>query len=158
MIKLSLENLHEHLKNKFDIKLQPETKQLYMITHINNAEYPLFIRILDQSNLIQFILFFPINIKAGRTNDVARLLHLINKEIDAPGFCLDEESGYVFYRSLIPVVDKKVEPVLIENVVGSTQLICKSFSDIINNVANGLLDFRTVFNRAKDEKKKNALA
>lgn len=155
MLKLSLDNLHEHLKKKFDIKLQPETNQLYMILNIENAEYPLFIRILDQSDFIQFLLFFPINVKQGRINEIARLLHLINKEIDAPGFCLDEESGYVFYRSMVPALDKKVEPILVENVINATELVCKSFSPIINNVANGLLDFSTVFKRAKEEKKKN---
>lgn len=156
MIKVSLESLQEHLvKKKFAVKFQPETKQLYMVFQIDKKEYPLFIRILNGSNFVQLLLFFPGNIRPARFNEIARLLHLINKEIDAPGFCIDEESGYVFYRNVIPAVEQKIDPTLLENFINASELLCKSFTPVITNVATGVLDFNSVLKRSIEEKKSN---
>jgi len=156
MIKVSLESIQEHLFSKnFAVKFQPETKQLYMVFQIDKKEYPLFIRILSENHFVQLLLFFPGNIKPARFNEIARLLHLINKEIDAPGFCIDEESGYVFYRCMVPAVDQKIDSTLLENFIKASELLCKSFTPVINNVATGALDFKSVLKRSIDEKKSN---
>ncbi|MBS4169184.1 YbjN domain-containing protein [Parachlamydia sp. AcF125] len=153
MIKLKIEPIIEYLLTKnYKVKLQPETQQAYLLLEINKAEYPLFIRIFDE-NFLQLLLFFPQPIKKSCFNDSARLLHLINKEIDIPGFCMDEENGHVFYRTLIPAIDQKVEENLLVTFIESCKFLCQTFSSAIENVASGSLDFATVFERTREAKK-----
>ncbi|EFB42351.1 hypothetical protein pah_c010o049 [Parachlamydia acanthamoebae str. Hall's coccus] len=154
MVKLKLDRIIEYLFSKnYALKLQPEMDQAYLLLKIEGKEHPLFIRILDGENFLQLLVFFPEAIKKGCFNDMARLLHLINKEIDVPGFCMDEENGFVFYRLLIPAINQEIDEGLLETYIKSCELLSKTFSPAIENVANGDLDFETVFQRTQEEKK-----
>src|SRR5947209_3111552 len=79
-------------------EIQAETNQLYFPIKVSNREFPVFIRIFEDSGLLQQLVFFPCKIDKKMTPDMARLLHMFNKELDLPGFGMDEVAGVVFFR------------------------------------------------------------
>ncbi len=138
MINLTLEALQENLSNKgFAVELQKETKQLYIIYKINDKEFPLFLRIFGKGELLQLIAFIPCEVKTGTQGDIGRLLHRLNKELDIPGFGMDEQAGLLFYRLMIPSIEKKIVEAHLHRYVASIEEILKNFSPVIAYVASG---------------------
>lgn len=151
MMKVSLDNLLKFLeKRNYDAKLQNETQQIYHILKISGMEFPLFIRIFDQSDLLQLLVFMPAQIKPGTHADLARLLHLINKELDIPGFGMDENSGVAFYRLMLPIFGKKIDETLLETFLKSIQTICESISPSVIAVASGQISYGDILRKAKE--------
>lgn len=148
MIPLKLENFKQHLteKNvKFDF--QAETNQILIVNKIENIEFPLFIRLIEESELIQLLLFFPTNVKAESLNDLSRSLHLLNKELDIPGFGIDEKNNLVYFRMIIPCNGQKCDPVIFDKLLNAVQMIGKSFLPLIAAASQGILDFKEVQKR-----------
>ena len=151
MLKLTLESLKGHfLKNKLDAQIQEETQQLYIIFRIDNADYPLFIRIYESGDLLQLLIFLPYELKKAAVADTARLLHLINKEIDVPGFGIDEISDVMFYRAVLPCFEHSIDEAVLNAYINSLQIVCKTFSQLIGNVAAGATSFDQVFKKVKE--------
>ena len=109
MIPLTLDSLYDYLtKNNLEIKRQPETAQLFVLFKIQDQDYPIFLRVMDDGELLQILAFMPISLDPKTAPDLARLLHLFNKEIDIPGFGMDESAKVIFYRIVLPAVEGKV--------------------------------------------------
>lgn len=152
MIELTLPKILDHLKKeKFDPKLQSETDQIYFIFKIEGHEFPLFVRIYDESDLLQLLVFFPAPIKEGTEADVARLLHLLNKEIDIPGLGMEEESRMAFYRVMLPALDKKINDRLLDAFLDSMRLICEHFAPVVFAVTQGKVTFQEVLEKSRKE-------
>ena len=96
-------------KNKYEADIQSETQQVYTILKISQKEYPLFLRVFDDGHLLQMLAFIPCQLERNVVPDMARLLHLLNKELDVPGFGMDEMAGVVFYRLMLPTPSKKID-------------------------------------------------
>lgn len=155
MIKVDQDSLLQFLKSKsFDAKLQAETKQIYTLLSVQGRDFPLFIRIFEPSDLLQLLVFMPCQIKHGTHADLARLLHLINKELDIPGFGMDENAEVVFYRCMLPVPGKKIDEKLLETYLKSIQLICESISPPVIAVASGLATFAEIMKKANEQNTK----
>jgi hypothetical protein len=153
MIPLSLESLQEYLSGKeLGPETQKETNQLVVILKIKEKEFPLFFRIFEEGNLLQMLVFIPTSIKNASLNDTARLLHLINKELDIPGFGIEEDNKIIFYRLMIPAPSKKVDVKVIEMLLSSLEKICETFTPIIHAVATQNITFEEVLKRAKNAK------
>lgn len=157
MLDLTLDNLLEHLKkNGLDAKIQKETNQIYVVYKIQNQDFPLFIRIYEGTNLLQMLAFMPTNVKVKARPDLARLLHLLNKEMDIPGFGMDEtavaegQGGVAFYRIIIPTLDGKVDETLVDTFVNSIKSITEAFFPVIATVANGMASFEDVLKKASE--------
>ena len=113
MLKLDLNALQSHLKKAHDAKLQAENKQIHIMLKVGDQEVPLFVGILHEA-LVQMIAYLPYEMKEGSMGDVARFLHHLNKELDMPGFGMDEKAGLLFYRLVIPCLKPEVEEELID--------------------------------------------
>jgi hypothetical protein len=151
MIPLTLEALMQHLqKNHYDPKIQKETGQIYFIMKQDAAELPVFIRIYENRNLLQ-ILAFICNVKAEMLNDMARLLHLFNKELDMPGFGLDEAMPMTFYRLMIPVSNQAIDPFFFNEYLKSVELATKLFLHPIVAVASGTLSYQEFMKKVKEK-------
>lgn len=151
MLSLTLENLLQHLQNnKFDAQIQKETQQIVIIFKFEHKDYPLFIRICDDGNILQFVVFIPCSPKPNKIGDVARLLHLINKEMDIPGFCMDESKGVLFYRVIIPTFEHEITENLFASYIQSIQIICQTFSPLITAVALGVTSFDQVLQKTQE--------
>ncbi len=138
MISLTLDSLKEHLlKANFPVEVQKETQQLYLLYKIADKEFPLFIRIFGEGELLQLIAFIPCELKPSARGDLARLLHRLNKELDIPGFGMDEPPGLIFYRVMMPSFDKNIYESHLDRYITSIEEILKNFSPLISYVSTG---------------------
>lgn len=152
MIPLDLNTIRKHLKSQgIEAELQKETGQLCILLKIADREYPLFIRIYEGGDLLQLLAFLPCNTKPETVADTARLLHLLNKEIDTPGFGMDEDPHVVFYRCMIPVKDKQIDGNIFDSYINATQIVCQSFAPVVAAVAYGAVTFEDVLKKSKEQ-------
>lgn len=156
MITLNLKNIQKFLEDqKYEVQFQKETNQLYILLKIEEYDFPLFIRIYEDGDLMQFILFIPCNIVPGTENDVARLLHTLNKEIDVPGFGMDETAKVTFYRIMIPALNKQIEEQLILTFIKSLPLIGETFTPVIATAATGRATYGEIMHKMKEIQEKD---
>ncbi|MGK5594228.1 MAG: YbjN domain-containing protein [Parachlamydiaceae bacterium] len=142
MVPCSIEGLMKFLNNKkYEPVLQKETNQVYVLFKIENQDFPLFFRIYEGNDLLQMLVFFPIQVRKERFEAIARLLHLLNKEIDLPGFGIDETVGLVYHRIMVPAINHKIEPHLLESYLESVPKICQQFFSTIAGTAMSEMNF-----------------
>ncbi len=153
MIPLNLDSLYDLLtQNKFDVKRQPETHQLYILFKTEGQDYPLFIRVMEEGELLQLLAFMPISLDAKTVADLARLLHLFNKEVDIPGFGLDESAKVIFYRIVLPSTEGKISGEIVQGYVTSIKMITETFYPVIAAVVMGNISFAEVVKKANETK------
>ena len=75
---------------------------------------------------------------------------MVNKELDVPGFCLDEASGTVFYRLILPTFQKEINPTIFEAFLNTSQVVCKTFSPAIEAIGNGVMTLEEVIKKAQE--------
>jgi hypothetical protein len=154
-MKVNEHNLLQALKTlNLDAKVQPETKQIYFIFEHEKSQFPLFIRELHDGELVQLLSFIPCNVAKEHMNDLGRLLHMLNKELDMPGFCLDEASATVFYRLMMPTLKKEFQPEILEALINTSQMVCKSFATVIEALAIGAMTLEDILKKANELKQK----
>lgn len=142
MIALTIENILEALNKKgIAATHQKETNQAYLVLTAHKLDFPLFIRAYDEQDLIQFVVFMPCGARKETINDTARLLHMLNKELDIAGFGIDEAASALFYRLSIPIFNKEIDENLLEGFIQSIQGICQTLYPIIQAVATGTISF-----------------
>lgn len=129
---------------------QKETKQLLAKFSLNGFDYPMFVRQLDGNNLLQVLTFVPCSIDKNALFDLSRLLHMVNKELDMPGFCCDEESNTVFYRVIVPCVNGQVDEGLLHAYLNVTQNVCQMFGPIIQAIAVKAMTLDEMMKKAKE--------
>lgn len=151
MLKLELNAIRSHLQKKgIEPSLQKDTNQLCILLKGAEVEFPLFIRIFEGGELVQLLAFIPCNINSTTAGDTARLLHLLNKEVDLPGFGMDEAASVVFYRSMLPAKNHHIDASIIDAFLSATELVCNTFTPVITAVAQGALSFDEVLKKAKE--------
>lgn len=151
MIPLNLDSIREHLiKQKLEPQLQQETNQLYVILKPQGREFPLFIRIYEGNDLLQFLVFIPAVFKKSTAGELARLLLYINKELDIPGFGMDETSSLIFFRVMIHVYQNQVPAQTVDSLLNALQMISHTFAPAIASVASGSTTFEEVLKKVKD--------
>lgn len=137
-IPLTMESIHSFLDSKnYKPQLQKETNQVYLLFNFSGRDFPLFFRIFEGGDLLQMLAFIPCTLKKDAAAETGRLLHYLNKELDIPGFGMDEKVGLVFYRIMLPTTDKEVNTHIIEALLSSTRTICQTFAPAIATVAAG---------------------
>lgn len=137
---------------KFGLKaaVQENSNQLLAKFSHNGNEYPTFIRQLNGGNLLQLLTFVPCTIDADAYFDVSRLLHMINKELDMPGFCCDEETKTVFYRVVIPCINSQVDEPLFHAYLNTMQQVCGMFGTIVQAIAIKAMSLDDMMSKAKE--------
>ncbi len=150
--------LMDYMKNLgYEVKIHEDTQQLYSTYEYQENEYPVFVRILGEGNLVQVITFVPCSIADSALNDISRFLHIVNKELDMPGFCCDEQTKTVFYRFVIPCVYKELSRELFEAYMNTSRNICQTFGIIIQALAMGVMTLEEVYEKmAEKAREKNS--
>lgn len=138
-----------------DPKVEEASKQIVAQLKIDEIEFPVFFRIFEGATLLQMIVFIPTKVERAAYNDTARLLHLLNKEIDLPGFGMDEESETIFFRHMLPCPKQKFDEELLRTLLDGMVLVCKSFSNAVAAVATGTVTFEQIVEQAKNAAKQN---
>ena len=138
--------LKEHGLNP---KIQEETKQPYIVCDIQGHEMPVFFDLREEGHLLQIIAYLPFQLKLQATNETARLLHMLNKELDMPGFGMEEKEGFVFYRAVIPCPSQKIDGTLFKRYLGTTRIICTTFLQAIKLLATGKIELEQLMNEER---------
>lgn len=148
-MKLTDQNLLETLKGfSYDAKLQDNTNQLSFVFEHEKKEFPIFFRPLHEAELLQILTFVPCTIQDNKIAELARFLHMLNKELDVPGFCLDEQSKTVFYRLILPTLKQEFDPEALEAFINTSQVVCKSFGTVIDALAAGTISLTEILKKA----------
>jgi hypothetical protein len=151
MINLTLESLLNFMRQQnFEAEIQTETQQVYTVLKIAQKEYPLFLRVYDDGHLLQLLAFIPCPVAAETVSDMARLLHLLNKELDVPGFGMDEVVGAVFYRLMLPTPKKKIDKELLLAFIKTVEHVCEMFATPIEAVGYGQVTLDDILKKVKD--------
>lgn len=150
MIPCNMDSLIKYLEaQKLKPTMQPETGQAYVIFKINTQEFPLFFRIYEGEELLQMLIFFPLQVKKERFDPMARMLHLLNKEIDLPGFGIDETVGLVYHRIMIPIFNKKIDTHLFSTYIAAVPKICEKFYPSIIGTASSEMSFDEILKKSQ---------
>lgn len=137
-------------KNKYEADIQAETQQVYTILKVSQKEYPLFLRVFDDGHLLQMLAFIPCQLERNVVPDMARLLHLLNKELDVPGFGMDEMAGVVFYRLMLPTPNKKIDGELLLAFLKTVEHVCQMFATPIEAVGFGQTTLDEILEKAQE--------
>ncbi len=152
MIPLNADSLQKFLKalNK-EAHIQTETGQVYYLQKISGADFPIFLRPNEENKQLQIVLFIPTNIESGAEADLARLLLYINKEIDLPGFGMDEGANIVFYRQVLPSLDLTLSEDTVSSYLKGMEVITEMFAGVILNVAAKKVTFNQVMRKIQSQ-------
>jgi hypothetical protein len=152
MIDLDYSSLQQFLAKQLpSIALQEQTNQLYAQLTIDGKEYPFFVRIFEGNILLQIIAFIPCTWTSYHTPEVAQLLHLLNREVELPGFGLDDNIRLPFFRYMLFAKDGKVDPDILEATIEAIKIACATFTPVISQVAEGKLSYIEVVRIAKEK-------
>lgn len=150
MIKLNLKNVLAHLSNKkLEPQIQTETQQIYVLFNLEGIEFPLFVRVDEEPKILQLFMFMPCAISPKTFGELARLLHLLNKEIDMPGFGIDEKAGVVFFRWVIVTSSGEIQEELLDRCLVAIPQISKICYPAIASVGNDLITFEMALGQVK---------
>lgn len=156
MIDFTLEALLKHLEEKkFDAKIQDETQQVVVILKVQERDFPLFIRPHIEASVLQLLVFIPTNLKKENAGDLARLLHLLNKELDVPGFGMDEQNKVIFFRVMMPILENQVNKTLLDAYLNSMQIVCNTFAPAVLAVNAGMAKFEDLLKKGMEQDKKD---
>lgn len=93
---------------------------------------------------LQFDSVYPFTVKDEALSDIAQLLHLINLELEFPGFVLDYKSSQIVYRFVWVCHGNQIESVPLINYVGYIMFIQEVFSQAIEELAQDKRDLISI--------------
>ncbi len=153
--KVNEHNILETLKKAgMEPETQPDTNQILVFFKQEETKFPLFIRILHDGELLQLMTFIPCNVDQEHAADLGRFMHMLNKELDMPGFGMDEESKTAFYRIMLPTLQKEFHPDALQAYIRTTEIVCHSFATMIEAVAIGAVSLEEIIAKADDLKER----
>lgn len=130
-------------------KQQPQSDQIFCIKKMENIELVLFFRILSEGELLQIMTGLPFPLRDELKNDVARLLHKLNLDLDMPGFGMDEKTKLIFYRSVFPCQNKVCEVTLLDKYLEVGPRVCSSFAQVLAVVAQGHMTYDELLRKSQ---------
>ena len=136
-----------------EAKLEEETSQISLSIKIDNLNHPTFFRVIEEGPMLQVICFLPVQYTKTTAGDTARLLHLFNKEIDQPGFGMDESSGTAFYRRVMPLLPDQLEAGEFDEIFKLLEVICGNFAKAIHAVGSGAITYDAIIEKAQAQNK-----
>ncbi|MFN0065633.1 MAG: YbjN domain-containing protein [Chlamydiales bacterium] len=131
-------------KHGLEPQIEAESGQLYISRVHEGQEIYTFMTIAHAATLFQIMTYFPIALQKTSLNDTARLLHLFNRDVDMPGFCIDEKLGLIFYRSVLPSFNKTLEERVVMTYLGAHKGILETFFTPVVSVVLGQLKVEDV--------------
>ncbi|WP_348664158.1 YbjN domain-containing protein [Chlamydia vaughanii] len=151
---LNQNNLSHFLKNAgLEPLLERESGLTYINIQAEDHELPLFFVIRNEGEILQLICYFPYQLHDNQKESTARLLHLLNRDLDTPGFGMDEEQGLIFYRLVIPCLNGEIHEKLLRIYIDTIKLVCDSFSHAIGLISSGNMNLDELKKQARKENK-----
>jgi hypothetical protein len=139
-IDFNIHALTAYLKeNDLVPEFQKETGQIFIVYKIQEHEVPVFLLLRPESALLQMVAYLPYRLRKKILGEVARLLHILNKELDMPGFGMDEFEELMFYRAVLPCPQGNIDTRLFNMYLGTTRVACDTFMHAIGMVVSGTM-------------------
>jgi len=136
----------EALQNKgVDAGLQKETGQVLIQRTIEGVDFPFFLKILPSGPFLQCVSFIPYQITEQDPKEFLSLLHILNRQIDLPGFGFDEMSKFSFLRYNIPFFKNELDIDTLVEILNKMEKCLESFAGILIAVAQD----KTAYEEAK---------
>lgn len=139
-------------ENNLQPEFQKETEQVFVVYKMGEFEVPVFFLIRHESHLLQMVAYLPYILPDKMLGEAARMLHILNRELDMPGFGLDESEKLMFYRAVVPCFDEKIEKRLFNMSLGTARIACETFMHAIGMIVSGT----TTVDEVMKQKKSNA--
>lgn len=147
---LTPDNLTSYLKTQgFNPMYEPNTTLTYIMIQSSQYEIPLYFVIRNEGDILQLVAYFPFQLNNSQFASIARFLHLLNRDIDIPGFGMDEEQGLIFYRVVIPCLNKDIDETLLRVYIDTIQLATDGFAHAIGLMNSGQLDLERLKKEVK---------
>lgn len=86
---------------------------------------------------IQLLSVLPFQVNAENIPDTARLILLLNKGMELPGFELSEVDGIVLFRHAFVVPEDALDERILLSLVGMIQMLLDAFTELLEDVATG---------------------
>lgn len=125
---------------KLGYTLHQEEKRLYLEETFLEDMLFVDVGILSQGQLLQLITPLGKVDDPKKFGEIARALHVLNRELDLPGFGLDETQSLVFYRTVIPAVQGVLDPRIVKMHLLALAFCAKLYEGIRKKVLDGSLD------------------
>jgi len=130
-----------------DYKERGRTLEVISIEQITDLEEPTYAK-------VQFQVPFPFRIEPATAQQVGSVLHFINRQLELPGFEMDEVDDLLFFRYVW--VTKSVDETLFKSLLGIIMMQLELFTETIERVATGSVTFNDLLEEvlaiARDEK------
>lgn len=150
-IDFNLNALLVYLREKgLQPELQKESGQIFIIYQIKGFEIPVFFLLRKESHLLQSVAYLPYKLNEKTLGESARMLHILNKELDMPGFCLDETEKLMFYRAAIPCLHGKIDTELFNMYLGVARIACETFMHTIGLIVSGTVSVNEMMGEKKE--------
>lgn len=140
-------------ENTLQPELQKETGQVFIVYKMQEYDVPVFFLMRHESSLLQIVAYLPYRLPEKTLGEAARMLHILNRELDMPGFGMDESEKLMFYRSVLPCPAGKIDKHLFNMCLGTTRIACDTFMHAIGMVISGTMSVDEVM---KSKKPKDA--
>ncbi|MDR3623584.1 MAG: YbjN domain-containing protein [Chlamydiales bacterium] len=151
-LKLTLNTLLNYLQNnKFMPQLQADTNQISILFRSATIEFAIFLRLLDEGELLQILIYIPIQLKDETLNDTARLLHKLNHDLDVPGFGISEYAKLIFYRIVMPCPNKICNTDLLNKYLQIGPKACTGLYQLISSIVDGKNTFDELMQAQKEQ-------
>ena len=140
MIPATLEALQIFCSARYQIAdLIP--KEPVVHTHFKHpfGDFPILLRLISQKQILQILAILPGFFTPQTAPEVARILHMINRDSQLPGFGMDEREFKVFYRLHFPLTGNKIDPQVLKNYFQEVEECCPNMLPVIVQVASGEL-------------------
>ena len=93
---------------------------------------------------IQFESALPFPLSDLRSHDVGSFLFFLNRQLELPGFEIDEANSLILYRYVHLSSEIDVKPDLLKGIIGSTTLTLDLFGEAIEKVSSGETSFNEI--------------
>lgn len=138
MMKLTHDGIVK-LLNERNLKpeYQKDHDQTFIVMNVKSQEVPIFFGIRAEGSLLQLIAYIPFEMHKTTLTEVARLMHILNKEVDMPGFCIDEGQMLMFYRLVVPCLNGEFDERFFNMYLGTIKVALETFMGAILMVSGG---------------------
>ena len=122
-------------ERELEPSFEPKSGLYFIRRELKGVEFALFFSIREKA--LHLITYMPFTFEKKATADLARLLHRLNKEVDMCGFGMDEKDHLIFYRTVLPALDDRVDEQLLLMHMNTHKQVIEMFYRVIVPVANG---------------------
>ncbi|MBB63962.1 MAG: hypothetical protein CMO81_02740 [Waddliaceae bacterium] len=134
----SLSKLHALITQLgFEASIQEITGQVHFMLNAEEYPIPCFVKSFSDGKNLQLIAFLPFEYREDCLSQLSRALHLLNKEIDMPGFGLDEQNGMSFFRAIIPCPQAKISKSLVRSYIEICKKAVSKFLPVVAAIGLG---------------------